>query len=870
MRSPELYTILKVPLQVFCKRYEEKKKHKDKDGKEKTKKVKLHKFKQKVDLKEYERDEYSIKQQYNHLFRIILNNKDNEDTKNKIIKDVLFIDCKNHKNYMSELDSILKDGVVVDGTKYIYWGKSASMSRQGILGLVSEEMYDLIEAYAMMEIKFDKTVLSKFEAYKCLLLSSCFCIEEKLPYMIVVPDYENVIESVRIKYVDEEVKEYVDKKTGEAKTFAEKVIKDGVKDINNNVNDGSGLCSIEQAKKWSDYLSLNYTGCCFMLRVPYVKGLVIAVDFKKFYKQRGIQKIKDIWGKEHDIDKIDIILTESQYKGYKYFKQKGDYSDWERYLGLLNKYNYCIGISKINFSHKTEPKMTRCNYQTLQTLDIETQDLIDMSQYTREWIEKILSGDLLYVLKYLGLKEDSQPDNIYMKSILLNPQMVNDIKIKSYLYGLLRKTIDEIKIGKIYIEGAFKFLVPDVVFMMEYIGGLNPIGCLNKGEMFAKQHEGDYVLNRNPHLSKSEHVILNAVNNELTNEWCSNLENICMINSYDITAPRLNGADKDGDLVLVHKNPTYMKGINNYLPITIDIEDKITAKATPYDRKHVIDFVKKSLDSRIGEISNCASSYSNKKPKDEATKKKYEDYTCLLSVINGKEIDYVKTGIRWSVPTNIQKGVKPLPYFLKYKYKNQTKHSYAKSKLNEHCWFIEKWQRRWQNKLKLKNEFVNTSHCIINNDMDFSAERLEIVKNKFISIRKEFKDLKNQEYMARHYDKYSDFFIGLTKAEVEESRCDWKSFYDKSRKELLGCIDGYKLQIAELTNYMAEIIYNNLNGNCYEMLWGICEEGIALNLSHNRINPIRVPSEIENNEDKKKGREYLGRYYEFVDYKGEI
>ena len=141
-------------------------------------------------------------------------------------------------------------------------------------------------------IEEGKTVLSKFEAYKCLLLSSCFCIEENLPYMILVPDYENTIKDVSIKYVDEEIKHYIDKGTGEEKSYAEKVIKEGIRDIEGNcINDGSGLCSIEQAKKWQEYLDINYTPCAFMLRIPYVKGIAIAVDFKSFYKEKGISQI---------------------------------------------------------------------------------------------------------------------------------------------------------------------------------------------------------------------------------------------------------------------------------------------------------------------------------------------------------------------------------------------------------------------------------------------------------------------------------------------------------------------------------------------------------------------------------------------------
>lgn len=864
MKSPELYTILKIPLQKFA--IENKVKHKYiKDGKEKIKYKTSYLYNENIELSNKDINEFTVSQQYNHLFRIIIKYKlkNNEYIVNNKIDDVIFIDCKNNKNYQSVLENIVRNGVIVNGIKYLYWGKSASMSRHGVLGMVSEKMYNVVETHAMMDIKLDKVVLSKFEAYKCLLLSSCFCIEEDIPYMIVVPDYETIVKNVKIKYVDEIEKNYIDKNTGEEKIFKEKVIKEGIKDIPNCINDGAGLCSIEQAKRWQEYLKISYLPCIYMLRVPYVKGLVISVDFKTFYKEYGISEITDLWGHKHKVEDIDIILTESQYKGYKYFKQNKDYSDWERYLNLLKKYDYCIGISKWNYSHENEPRMTRCNYQTLQTLDITTQDLIEMSSYTRKWIERILSGDLLYVLKYLGLKEDSKPSNLYMKSILYNPQMADDIKIRSYLYNLLRKTIDEIKIGKFHIKGAFKVLIPDVIFMMEYIGGLKPKGCLKEGEMYAKEHKGNYVLNRNPHICRSEHVILKAKQNKLTQKWLnSHFANVCMVNAFDVTPKRLNGADCDGDLVFTHNNPIYMKGIHNDLPIVLDIEDKITAKEVEYNKENIIDFVISSLDSRIGEISNCASSYHNKCPKTEEKKRLYDDYTCLLSVVNGKEIDRAKTGVRWNVPRKIQQGVKPLPYFLKYKYHNQKRHSYAKSKMNEHCWYIEKWQR----KLRYSNDFVNTSHCVISKDLKINSETLEIIEKHLKMIIKDYKNYKSQEKMARDYDRYKDFFDGLTKEEVENTYFDWESFFTKHRKELLKLIDEPNFKQERLANYMTELIYNKYNGNYYDLLWGICEEGIMINLKHNRVKPILVPKESKDG----KGREYLGRKYDFVEYTGDL
>ncbi len=301
-----------------------------------------------------------------------------------------------------------------------------------------------------------------------------------------------------------------------------------------------------------------------------------------------------------------------------------------------------------------------------------------------------------------------------------------------------------------------------------------------------------------------------------------------------------------------------MKGINRNSYIVLDIDDKITAKEQSYDTENIIEFTKKSLSSRIGEISNCASSYHNKYAKDEETKQKYEDYTCLLSVINGKEIDYVKTGIRWNVPRNISKGSKPLPYFLKYKYPHQKTHNMSKTKMNEHCWFVEKWER----KLRFNKDFVNTSHCIIDNEIPFNQDKYDEIVDLFKIYKKDYDDNKSFERMCKNYEKYKDNLeeLDLDKSTIKNFEIDWDVFYQKYKMKFLEIVPNQ----AELANYLVELVYNKMNGMYYNIMWQIADEGIMTNLRKNRIKPVLVPEETKDST----GSEYLGRYYKFVEYKG--
>jgi len=55
---------------------------------------------------------------------------------------------------------------------------------------------------------------------------------------------------------------------------------------------------------------------------------------------------------------------------------------------------------------------------------------------------------------------------------------------------------------------------------------------------------GERLIERNPHICKSEHTILRGVDNELTQKYCGHLVNVGMVNCKSITPQRLNGADK--------------------------------------------------------------------------------------------------------------------------------------------------------------------------------------------------------------------------------------------------------------------------------------------------------------------------------------
>ncbi|MEY8365756.1 hypothetical protein AALA22_08990 [Anaerovoracaceae bacterium 41-7] len=442
---------------------------------------------------------------------------------------------------------IVLNGFSVHGVHYSMSERSASMTRTGILSFVDDSIINELNRRITMDIKFDKIVLSKLYAYRGLFLSACHMLEGFMPKMIVVPDYFRVIPNQTIKYAYDNTTEFVDK-DGNNRTWTQKDIAVGKKDIEINAFDGCGIHHPAISRQVEEILDSKTQISSILWRMPYIKGVSHEIDYEAFYTERGINKIQDIWGVWHDFSEPMIILTESMYKGFKYFKTYGDERDWELYWERFRKYQHCIGIAKWNFTADEEPVYTRANYQILQDLDLPYEEFRSLANDSVDWAEKIVHGDPLFTYCFLGLYADNHKSkNDYISAILKNPEMIKEQSVRRYLSNLLSKYRDEMKCGKLWIKATFKFAVPDLIMLMEHIGGLDPVGCLESDEFYAHSKDGpyigEYLIERNPHICRSEHVILKGVQNVDISTYCSHLDNICMINSKSITPQRLNGAD---------------------------------------------------------------------------------------------------------------------------------------------------------------------------------------------------------------------------------------------------------------------------------------------------------------------------------------
>lgn len=108
----------------------------------------------------------------------------------------------------------------------------------------------------------------------------------------------------------------------------------------------------------------------------------------------------------------------------------------------------------------------------------------------------------------------------------------------------------------------------------------------------------------------------------------------------------------DGDIVLVNDNKTMIDGVDRSVESVIDVDDKVTALAETDIVQNKIANIVRSSKSFIGEFSNYATAYHNRRPKTDEAAEKYRDYIDIISVLTGKSIDKQHCRFTWEHVSN--------------------------------------------------------------------------------------------------------------------------------------------------------------------------------------------------------------------------
>lgn len=205
-------------------------------------------------------------------------------------------------------------------------------------------------------------------------------------------------------------------------------------------------------------------------------------DFLKFCQVNNAEPvIEDIYGVKHDLVKenIQIILTQSQTKMWKY------YNGWTEYKEFFKKYgcHFC----KTNYEEEYLPDKTM-SYQFIQSLVDFTDD--EIKQFTAKAHDRIegLAKDKNSMLQMLRASASSA--NPYCRALVLYPELLRDQYSKQQLKDIKKKMLYDAKSGAIKCENKRLFVIPDLYAACEYyfLHRARPYGLLADGEIACRRY----------------------------------------------------------------------------------------------------------------------------------------------------------------------------------------------------------------------------------------------------------------------------------------------------------------------------------------------------------------------------------------------
>ena len=542
--------------------------------------------------------------------------------------------------YFDVIQDLILNGFEYQGEKYMFFTASAGQIRTKKTVFIKESLWNKYERTLMCGLTVDEINrqgginVNKYLAYLALSNSATDHWEDfDIDRCIVVPDFETEVFG-EVDFIDDVTYEVTRQEMG----------------FNIEHTDGCGMILPSVSKK------------NFMIRLPWVKGLLASFDFRRFIEERNCSPIiKDIYGVEHDIvaEDIEIIFTKSQFKMWKY------YSDWNQYKQHFKEYDCQAGTCKVEEDYI---RPANINYQMLQTLtDITNEEIMDIAMPAIDKLDK-LSTHVGTMLEAFGAVKGRPNMTGFQKSLLIYPEMLNDTYCKTKLNEIKNSMIKKYHHGKLPVKGKYTFVIPDLFAACQYWfeGNKNPDGLLDDKQVSCRLYKRAEKLDclRPPHLYR-EHAVRNNVFNDDIEKW---FDTDAIYTSCKDMISRILQFDNDGDTLLVVADKTIIKVAERNMEgiVPLYYEMKKAPAMTLSKRKYYEGMTAAWKSGTIGTTSNNVTKIWNNESIGEE-----ELLTIKLQCMEGNyAIDSAKTLYMPTRPPHVDELFKKytntkMPYFFR-------------------------------------------------------------------------------------------------------------------------------------------------------------------------------------------------------------
>ena len=818
--------------------------------------------------------------------------KNSEDNKNKIRElynqlyktqfqqDYMMLVMDSVKDYKRALQGFT---ITIDGKSVRYkrlLGTAGSIKKSTII-FVNEEIHE--ELMTRLNNGRDMTkkfVPAKLNAYMALSCSASIAVS--WPRIIVVDDAITNFKSDVLLVDDSNL------------DLEEPIVKQMDNyDIEYNVSDGMGFVTPEMSSKWAQELNEGDEPLSGVnTRCSFLKGMLFTVPFKEFAEEVAhTYKIIDAYGSERDIRDADAIVTTSMLKLW------DSYPSYEAYYENCIKHGYEFAIAK-STPHKLRNVHTT-NYQYLQDFELNDEQIDQLISPTIDKIKDCLGLDWRKLILYMcgqGLDERTVE---YMdpmcKAIMANPNLVDDPYVRSKVQRMIQKRIKSAKIGVLDVEGDYAILGNDPYSLLQHIFGMTVTGLLKSGECYHKYWSdidiNEIIMFRAPMTSHNNVCKMRVVASDEMKKWYRYIQTCCLINSWDTTAIRLNGADYDSDSVFSTNNSVLLDTFS-YKP-TLMCKQSNAVKKVPTEDDYVASEINGFGDA-IGSITNKATNMISLR---EKFTKDSEEYALLSYRINTmmnyqqNSIDRIKGIIARPIPkTWIDKRIFKIkdtdseeikrkkelfstvaadlkPYFFIYRYSHiKAKYDRYNKSVDSNCKirfgkslyelenseiltdeeqiFLENYEKYLpvsiapgvMNRICWKIEDAFQSSDVLPGIVfDYS-----ILKSDLEYTEEEFEEIK------RLYDEYNENIQLILKRQKKNEECDENIglIVDQIKQIFLEECNKICPNSEVLSNIVVDLCYNSNKNKTFA--WDISGDQIFKNVLKNTGNKIKFPVNDEN------------------------
>lgn len=792
----------------------------------------------------------------------------------------------------------------VSRTKYISAFCSAGHSRTQknlfVDAEIMDKLNDILLCGMAADLKYDRP--SKWNAYYAMATTDSTPVQY-MPNIVVIPDYEKAVEDI-VDVVEVSGK-------GDSKEYRFK--KDCMRKLPILPFDGAGLVTPECAKKWADELGCkskkgeSYLPSCFQFRaIPGIKGEIMVFDLKEFAREHNVSKIVDLGGKAWDIfgDNIDVILTASQFKFWKQYRDENgnfDYLKWRNaYDEICHGYKRTFNI----VSYASHPDDLRNNtmlsYQPLQTVNFTEKEIEEINSKGLNIYQRITSSvdEFLKYRQLISWEDDEEVENVdeytppYYRALLKNRDLFKDKYIRGKIQEDIKKLKNNLLSGKVFVRGNYQVFMPDLYGLAEWAFrdeiGREPKGLLKnafdiysawwneKGKEEEKQIDKVNII-RNPAVGM-EHRIGYLQDNPDLRKWYKYQNTGIVTSMYDTLALVLGNADFDGDTVCTTDNKQLIdavereraKGHGNLVWKEV-VDNQNDRKPKPptsiKDTAALMKVNQMSFANSIGTVIDKITNLWSAIKQDEDLIRKYIAYGVIVGC---ETIDFAKTGEKASFPADVEqffKGIKR-GHWMRYLPKHQEA-STKEQRAIKNAKFFGKSEQEIQRLVKFEDY-----DCNMNNLCHHTERVIDAIDCQNISKEDDFdytkiiygtpvikKDLLQKvKDLQEEYQEISSIYRKeslKSKSHQKSAMMKYRWFYDRCRTELLGI----EPDINTLLNALIMIYYGvsrnskSMIGKEKDILWNAFSQEMIAKCSGEVVQDIdteKIKKYRQKNEKYKK------------------